>query len=327
MSTVYSPEEKVADRALHGPVALIAGPTASGKSDLAIELALQLQARRRDAVIINADSMQVYSDLQVVSARPTAEEMRGVPHRLFGTWDGAHACSTADWAAAAREEVDQTHAGGAIPILVGGTGLYLQTLLEGIAPIPEIANDTRSRVRSLAKDELRKNLAELDPQAMSRIGENDTQRMSRALEVVLSTGKTLGHWQKYKTGGIQQEIDLHPLIMLPEREWLYSRCNARFEWMLDNGAMDEVATLLERQLHPDLPVMRAIGVPEIAAEMAGRSIDPGASLKERGGASTRQYAKRQYTWFRNQSPAWWPRDNGEGTKNAIISRHFELLLQ
>ncbi|WP_379546962.1 tRNA (adenosine(37)-N6)-dimethylallyltransferase MiaA [Qipengyuania sp. DSG2-2] len=318
MGTDNSPKDKAGKE-----VALIAGPTASGKSDVAVELALRLHDRGRDAVIINADSMQVYADLQVVSARPTREEMRGIPHRLFGTWDGAQACSTADWAKAAKDEIAAAHVAGAVPILVGGTGLYLQTLLEGIAPIPEIAEDVRQRIRSASLEKVRAELAELDPVSLARIGASDTQRLCRALEVAASTGRTLGDWQQHKEGGIAQDIALHPLILLPDREWLYARCNERFRWMLDNGAVEEVEALMKRGLHPDLPVMRAIGVPEIAT-LDKQSRD---AVEEAGGTATRQYAKRQYTWFRNQPPEWWPREREQSSPTQLVEHHFEILLQ
>lgn len=299
MSTVHSPDS--AKR----PLALIAGPTASGKSDLAVRLALLLKARGREGVVINADSAQVYADLSVLSARPSVEEMQGIEHRLFGTWDGAEACSAADWAKAAREVVGEVHARDAVPILVGGTGLYIRTLLDGIAPVPPIDAGVRLYARGLTLEEARAALHREDPEAAARLNPNDTTRIVRALEVACSTGKPLAQWQAEKVGGIAQAVSLHPAILLPPREWLYPRCDLRFERMLELGAIDEVRALLACNLDPALPVMRAIGVPEITAYLRGE-----CSLEEaqtRGAQATRNYAKRQYTWLRNQPPNDWPR--------------------
>jgi tRNA dimethylallyltransferase len=283
------------------PVALIAGPTASGKSDLAVRLALA----RPPAVVINADSAQVYRDLRVLSARPSPEEMRGVEHRLFGNWDGADACSAADWAAAARREVAAAHGAGALPILVGGTGLYLRTLLDGIAPVPPIEPAVRAEVRALAQADARAALEREDPQAAARLGPADRSRTARALEVVRSTGRTLLAWQAERVGGIADEVSLRPLVVIPERATLRARCDARFVAMIDGGAVEEVAALLRRGLDPALPVMRAIGVREIAGWLRGEwSRDEAIATAQ---AATRRYAKRQATWLRHQLPHDWQR--------------------
>ena len=287
------------------PVALIAGPTASGKSDLAVRLALALARRGQGGVVINADSAQVYRDLAVLSARPTAKEMQGVEHRLFGAWDGAEACSAADWAAAARAEIDRAHRAEQVPILVGGTGLYLRTLLDGIAPVPAIDPAIRAAVRALPVAEAHAALSREDPARASLLHPADTTRVARALEVVRATGHPLAHWQARREGGIGGRIALHPAILLPPRDWLYSRCERRFDLMLDSGAIDEVKVLLERGLPADLPVMRAIGVPEIAAML--REEIPREEARNRGAQTTRNYAKRQMTWLRHQCPADWPR--------------------
>lgn len=290
---------------MKGPVALIAGPTASGKSGLAIELALALENAGIAARIINADSAQVYADLQILSARPDAEEMRGIDHRLFGAWDGAQACSAADWAARAKQEISSAHAQGAVPILVGGTGMYLQVLLEGIAPIPEIDPSVRAEIRAMNVAQAYGALEALDPERADILNPADSQRIARALEVVRSTGRTLGDWQSAKTGGIEPEILLHPLIMLPDRDWLYDRCDHRFVHMIEQGALDEVTKLLERGLGPGLPVMRAIGVSSIADFLHGELTREEMIMA--GQQATRNYAKRQFTWFRNQPSANWPR--------------------
>jgi tRNA dimethylallyltransferase len=303
-------------------VALIAGPTASGKSDLAVELALALKALGRDALAINADSAQVYRDLRVLSARPAESEMRGVEHRLFGAWDGAEACSAADWAAAARREIENAHLADAVPVLVGGTGLYLRTMLDGIAPVPAINPEVRKTVRALPTADAYAALQLEDAEAAARLSANDSARIARALEVVRSTGKPLAEWQQERVGGVGDAIELHAVVLLPEREWLKSRCDRRFAAMLDRGAVAEVEALLTRKLAPSLPVMRAIGVPEIAAMLRGE-INREEALTL-GQTATRQYAKRQYTWFRRQPPQEWTRIRSQ---DYDIDSLFALLLQ
>lgn len=282
-------------------VALIAGPTASGKSALAVAL-----AQAGNGTVINADASQVYADLQILSARPDAEEMAQAPHRLFGHIDGAEACTAARWAAEARVEIDRAHEEGRLPILVGGTGLYLRTLLDGIAPVPDIDASIRDAVRALPVAEAHAALSREDPGAAARLAPADSTRVARALEVVRSTGKPLSEWQKHRSGGIVHRIRLSPLVLLPPRDWLIARCDRRFEQMVATGAVEEVQALLARHLSPALPVMRAIGVPEIAAWLAGE-IDRD-TMMERGRIATRQYAKRQYTWFSRQPPAAWERE-------------------
>ena len=272
--------------------------------------------------MINADSAQVYADLAVLSARPTEAEMHGVPHRLFGVWDGAQACSAAEWAAAAAAEIAAAHMAGALPILVGGTGLYIRTLLDGIAPIPTIDPEIRTEVRALPTPVAYAALQAEDPARAARLAPADSQRIARALEVIRSTGRTLGDWQQQLTGGIADKITLAPLILLPDREATLARCDARFSAMLASGAIDEVQALTARRLDPDLPVMRAIGVPEIAAHLAGTITL--AEAEASGQLATRQYAKRQFTWLRNQSPADWVRIQPE---NVILDVNFATLLQ
>jgi tRNA dimethylallyltransferase len=282
------------------PVALIAGPTASGKSALALRLAEQT-----DGVIVNADSAQIYRDLPILSAAPGQDERARAEHRLYGALEGAQPCSAADWAARARYEIDDVHASGRMPILAGGTGLYLRTLLDGIAPVPAIDPDLRREVRESSIEENRARLAKLDPEAAARLKPTDTTRIARALEVVLSTGKTLAEWQKVREGGIAEAIDLKPLILLPPRDWLYRRCDERFAAMIELGAANEVRALLDRRLDPALPVMRAIGVREIAAWL-NKDVTRDEAISS-GQQATRRYAKRQYTWFAHQPPASWPR--------------------
>ena len=282
------------------PVTLIAGPTASGKSALALELAQQ-----SGGVIVNADSAQIYRDLPILSAAPDSDEIARVEHRLYGVLDGEQPCSAADWAAMAQREIADVHASGRMPILVGGTGLYLRTLLDGIAPVPSIDPGIRSEVRQAPVEANRARLQQIDPEAAARLKPADTTRIARALEVVLSAGRTLAEWQSEREGGIGDEIALRLLILLPPRDWLYERCDRRLEAMVDGGAAEEVQALLDRNLSPDLPVMRAIGVREIAAWLAGELRREEAVAA--GRQATRRYAKRQYTWFAHQPPQEWPR--------------------
>ncbi len=304
------------------PVALIAGPTASGKSAVAIALAKALAEAGKTGIVINADSAQVYADLQVLSARPSTEEMEGIEHRLFGTWDGSRACSAADWASKARVEIADCHENGAVPILVGGTGMYMNILLEGIAPIPEIDPEIRRHVRALPTQGAYSALQIEDPERALMLAPGDSQRIARALEVVRSTGTSLSDWHNAKTGGIAEDITLHPLVMLPQREWLYDRCDRRFGLMLEHGAIEEVEALLKRKLDLGLPVMRAIGVPEISDYLHGHIMIP--DVIAAGAQATRNYAKRQYTWFRNQSPQDWTRSE---SKNIDIPDVFASLLR
>lgn len=277
-------------------------------------------------MIVNADSAQVYADLQILSARPTEEEMDGIEHRLFGAWDGAEPCSAAAWAARAKAEIADIHAAGAVPILVGGTGLYFKVLLEGIAPIPAIDPAVRAAVRAMDEADAYKLLQIEDPERAAMLDPGDRQRIARALEVKRSTGVTLGDWQMAKAGGIAEEVTLHPLIVEPERQWVYDRCDARFAAMLDAGAIAEVEALLARGLDPDLPVMRAIGVPEIAAWLAGEI--EAEEVIAAGSQATRNYAKRQFTWFRRQPPADWPRAHPDWeSENIDIEAHFASLLR
>jgi tRNA dimethylallyltransferase len=278
-------------------VALIAGPTASGKSALAMAL-----ADLTPSVIINADSMQVYRDLRVVTARPTVEDEARHPHRLFGYIDGAVACSAARWAADAKAAIAGAHGHGRLPILVGGTGLYIRTLLDGIAPVPEIDPIIRAEVRALPVADAHAALTREDAEAAARLAPADTTRVARALEVVRSTERTLKHWQAERAGGIGNAVQLVPLVLLPPRDRLFARCDARFAAMIETG-QEEVAALVARDLDRALPVMRAIGVAEFSALLAQKVSKSEAT--ETGQIATRQYAKRQFTWFANQTPKDW----------------------
>ncbi len=294
---------------------------------MAVALATSLSGTGTDALVVNADASQVYADLAILSARPSREEMEGVPHHLFGHIDGSQAHNAARWSDEARGVISHAHAAGKVPILVGGTGLYLRTLLYGIAPVPKIDPEIRDAVRALPVVEAHAALAKADPEAAARLNPADTTRVARALEVVRSTGRTLAAWQEAREGGIAGTIALAPLILLPPRDWLRDRCDQRLATMFDRGAIGEVEALLRRNLDPALPVMRAIGVPQIAACLRGEI--GRADALEQAQAATRQYAKRQYTWFRHQFPADWPRHveslNNDNVNKLAIKLRDKLL--
>ncbi|MFT9099907.1 MAG: tRNA (adenosine(37)-N6)-dimethylallyltransferase MiaA [Zymomonas mobilis subsp. pomaceae] len=280
------------------PVLLIAGPTASGKSQLAIAMGM-----KKSGIIINADASQLYKDLRILTARPSQEDEALVPHRLFGIQDGAQPASAVFWAELAKKEIKKAHEKEMLPILVGGTGLYIRTLLEGIAPIPDIDPDIRTYIRKMSVEEAYAALEKEDAAAAQKLNPMDKTRIMRALEVVRSTGNTLFHWQKKKKGGIAEEIKLHSAIVIPPANVLRARCDKRFDQMLEQGAEKEVNNLLARRLPEELPIMRAIGVREITSYLKG-DIDR-LTMIEKAKAATRQYAKRQRTWFRHQTNEAW----------------------
>ena len=270
---------------------------------------------RTGGAVINADSAQIYRDLPILSAAPSAEDLNRAEHLLYGVLDGSVPCSAADWADMARAEIARLHAEDRLPILVGGTGLYLRTLLDGIAPVPSIQPEIRAGVRAASVAENLAALAQLDPVAATTLNPGDTTRIARALEVVRSTGRTLADWQRERAGGIGETIRLRPLILLPPRAWLYERCDRRFAQMVDQGAMAEVMALVARNLDPNLPAMRAIGVSELASCKRGDLTLDQAIFA--GQQATRRYAKRQYTWFSHQPPTDWQRFHDELERGAI----------
>jgi len=276
---------------------VIAGATASGKSAHALAL-----AKAENGVIINADASQVYADLRVLSARPSAEEEAQAPHRLYGVIDGAVACSAAAWAEMAKAEIAAAHAAGQLPIITGGTGLYIRTLLDGIAPVPEIDPAVRGEVRALGAAAAWAALEREDPAMARRLNRADRQRVARALEVMRATRRSLADWQQQLEGGIGGDVELDARVVTLPRDQLYKRCDARLVAMLEEGALGEVAALLARNLAPDLPVMKALGVRAFAAQLAGHC-DAAAALAD-AQRETRNFAKRQTTWFANQTPGW-----------------------
>ena len=274
---------------------LIAGPTASGKSAVALAL-----ARAFGAVIVNADSMQVYADLSILTARPTAAEERQAPHRLFGEIDGAVNFSAGRWARRAGEIVAEV---GERPVIfVGGTGLYFRALTEGLSDVPPVPEAVRAAARAradgLESAELHAELARVDPETASRLRSSDRQRALRALEVFLAAGRPLASFHGARRAAPIPGAEWTGLFLAPERGELYRRIDARFDAMLKAGALDEVARLAARRLDPALPVMRAHGVPHLIAHLEGRlSLDEAA---ERAKLDIRHYAKRQFTWARHQ---------------------------
>jgi tRNA dimethylallyltransferase len=276
------------------PLVIVAGPTASGKSALALALAEALRG-----TIINADSMQVYRDLAVLTARPGAAELARAPHRLYGVIDAAEACSAGRWRDLALAEIAATRAKDRLPILAGGTGLYLRAVLDGLAPVPPVPPEIRAAARALHAElggpAFRAALAALDPEAADRLAAGDTQRLIRAYEVAKATGRTLASWRR---GQSAADFRAAAILLLPPREALYRACDARFLAMVGHGAEAEVRALLARHLDPALPAMKAVGVPELAQLIAGRL--PREAAIAAAQQATRRYAKRQYTWFRHQ---------------------------
>jgi tRNA dimethylallyltransferase len=298
-------------------VALIAGPTASGKSALALAI-----AARHNGVVINADSAQVYADLRILTARPSAEEEASAPHCLFGHVDAADATySAARWAAEATRAIDATLAEGKLPILVGGTGLYVRTLLDGIAPVPAIDPTLREQIRALPVAEAHAALALLDPPAAARLNAADTTRVARALEVVRGTGRTLADWQTERVGGIGDRLDVRALILIPDRDWLNARIDQRFAEMAETSQAEVAALLARTDIPQDAPIRRAIGVPEIAALVRGETSKTEAIAA--GSLATRRYAKRQYTWLRHQPPAAWTRTDALDFRTRL--QQFETI--
>ena len=277
---------------------LIAGPTASGKSAVGL-----LLAERLGGAIINTDAMQVYRELPVLSARPTAQEVSRVPHFLYGVTSAHEPFSVARWAGLAGEALEQARAQGLLPVFVGGTGLYFAALLNGLSPIPEIHAsirvEARMRLQELGNEHFHAELARRDPVMGARLDAGDSQRLVRAWEVLEATGQSLDEWQKLKgtpvlTGSIAR------FVIKPNREWLRAQIARRFEAMMAEGALEEVRAL--GPISDELPAARALGVPQLLAHLRGEvSL---AEAVERAVIETRQYAKRQMTWFRHQMPDW-----------------------
>ena len=282
---------------------LIAGPTASGKSALALAVAEQL-----DGVIINADSMQIYRDLRILTARPSPDEEARVPHLLYGHVDAALDYSVGRYLTEAADALAHAQRDSKLPIFVGGTGLYFKALTRGLAAMPPIPAPVRQAVRERLAAEgpeaLHAELAQADAVSAARLKPTDRQRIARALEVVLSTGRPLSDWHAEKTTPPLDPARIVKLFVSPDRTELYARIDARFDAMLTAGALDEVKQLGARQLDPQLPAMKAHGVPWLIQHLEGRITLEEASQQAK--LDVRHYAKRQYTWFRHQLADWTP---------------------
>ncbi|MBB4520820.1 UNVERIFIED_ORG: tRNA dimethylallyltransferase [Rhizobium sophorae] len=283
---------------------LITGPTASGKSALAVEL-----AKRHDGVVVNADSMQVYDTLRVLTARPSEEEMQGVPHHLYGHVPAGAAYSTGGWLRDVSALLPTLRAAGRLPVFVGGTGLYFKALTGGLSDMPEIPEALRKALRSRLLEEgtdgLYAELAVADPAMAASLNRQDGQRIVRALEVMKATGRSIADFQGQSGPVIIDADEARKVVVLPDRAVLHQRINGRFEKMLQQGAEDEVRALLALDLPAEAPVMKAIGVSQITAMVRGEMTRD--EVLEKGAAATRQYAKRQMTWFRNQMDDSWER--------------------
>jgi tRNA dimethylallyltransferase len=278
---------------------LIAGPTASGKSALALEL-----AARMNGVVINADSMQVYRDLRVLTARPSDEEMNRAPHRLYGHIGAEEIYSAGRWLREAEQEIAAARKAEKTAIVIGGTGLYFSALLKGLSAVPEVSAQVRSQVRGLGEEKdneaLHAMLAARDPRTAAAVRVSDRQRILRALEVVEATGRGLADWREEPGVPVLNSGDYRAIFLETDRETLGRRIDARFDKMLAEGALEEVKALHARNLDPRMPAMKAHGVPWLTRYLNGEM--PLDAAAEQGKRDTRQYAKRQETWFRNQLP-------------------------
>lgn len=297
---------------------LIAGPTASGKSALALDLAEDI-----GGTVINADSMQVYDALRILTARPSREDEGRVPHLLYGHVPIREAYSVGRWLADVEVALAEVRAAGRLPIVTGGTGLYFKALTEGLSPIPEVPEDIRSAVRARLVEEgaetLHSELTQRDPETGRRVPPSDPQRIVRALEVIEFTGRSLADWQREPAApALIEPGGARRIVLWPDRDWLRARIDMRFEAMLAAGALDEVRAVMEMNLDPDLPGYRAHGLRPLIAHLRGEiGLDEAG---ERTKAETRQYAKRQFTWFRHQMPDWERVVPVEGAESVLAAR-------
>lgn len=310
-------KEQVSRRPI-GEAVLIAGPTASGKSALALELALAT-----GGIVINADSMQVYRDLRIITARPTDGEEARAPHRLYGHVDAAVNFSAGAWVADAAKALDEAKAEARLPIFIGGTGLYFKALTAGLSVVPPIPAEVREAVRARLErngaEALHAELARRDPRAAERLNLRDRTRIARALEVVEATGRSLLDWHREGQPPLLPKDSFRAVFLAPDRDELYARIDARFDAMLGAGALSEVERLAARHLDPLLPAMKAHGVPALIRHLRGElSLEQAATI---GRADTRHYAKRQFTWFRHQLPEfeWVKSEEARGWLAAIVS--------
>ncbi len=278
-------------------VIVVCGPTASGKSALAMDIAEEF-----GGVVINADSMQIYRELRILTARPSEADEARVPHRLYGVLSVAETCSAGRWLSVAVPEITQAWDNGLVPIVCGGTGLYIRALMQGLSAMPDIPAATRQAARDamaeMGNEAFHAMLADVDPDAADRLHVSDTQRLIRAYEVFLATGRSIVDWQTGEAPSPPLEARFHVFAVLPDRETLYAACETRAEAMIEAGALEEVTALMPLGLDPDLPAMKALGVPELMRHLKGELSreEAVAALKR----ATRNYAKRQITWIRHQ---------------------------
>lgn len=280
---------------VHNAIAVLMGPTGCGKSAIALELAAM-----RPTVIINADAMQMVDGLRVITARPSLAEEAQAEHALYGVLKPYQPTTVANWLALVEPVIRRAWAQGKLPLLVGGTGMYVKALMEGLAKIPPIPDEIRARLRLMDARDVRTQLEAQDPKMAEQLKPGDSQRNLRALEVMVATGQSLATWQAQTTAPLFSEVTYHRFMVMRERGETYARIDARFEAMMHNGALEEVRALMALTLDPELPILRAHGVPELMAHLRGEM-----SLAEAIGKAqqnTRNYAKRQMTWLRNQWP-------------------------
>lgn len=282
---------------------LIAGPTASGKSALALQI-----AQRSDSVIVNADSMQVYRELSIITARPSAVDEAEAEHALYGHVSAAEPYSVARWLEDVTAVLAQCLRRNKRPIIVGGTGLYFKALSGGLSPIPKIPDDVRAHWRQeaqrLPSRDLHAQLSTRDPEMASRLSQGDVQRITRALEVFEATGRSLADWQRVPGRPAFDETGVERLLVLPPRDKLQQRCDLRFDTMIESGTLDEVRKLVALGLSLDAPAMRALGVPPLSRHLAGEITLAQAVAQAK--AETRRYVKRQETWLKRNMNAWKP---------------------
>lgn len=286
-------------------ILILTGATASGKSAIALSL-----AEKRGGVIINADSQQVYSDLRILTARPTPEEEARAPHKLYGMLPASESCSAGKWVKFARMEIDWALSQGKLPIVCGGTGFYLKALLEGIADIPDIAPEIRAQAASdyeqMGQEAFAARLREVDPEFFTRLKVHDRQRLIRAYTTWLGTGKSLSWWQAQEKSPPYPRDNFQLYQVDIDREELYRRCDERFTKMLGQGALEEVKQLLSLNLPADMPAMKSVGVQELASYLRHEiTLEEATTAAQQ---ATRNYAKRQLTWFRTQlkGTKYWP---------------------
>jgi tRNA dimethylallyltransferase len=297
-------------------IVFIAGPTASGKSAAALEMAQALGGE-----IVNADSMQVYRDLRILTARPSPQDLERARHHLFGHVDAATSCSAGMWARQAAQAIADIAAREEVAIVVGGTGLYFRALSEGLSPVPEVPNDVRAAVRrrceQIGSEAFRAELLARDP-AAARLSPADVQRHIRAAEVLEATGRPLAEFQSMARESLIPTLAAK-IVIEPDRETLYRDCDARFDRMLAAGALEEARAFKGRALDPSLPAMKALGVAELVSHLQGQmTLADAAELAKR---NTRRFAKRQLTWFRNQTPDW-PRASGPAEAVRVLERQL-----